>query len=143
MTRPKLGTAWQLCGTLVIASSLTIAGCGGSHNSGPVPTVSGIHGVAQEKIEGGAFFLTPRPPNIEPLSNVIISVQPAGGGPEIARQQTNAKGQFQITLPPGNYLVVPTQTTPNLGLIKPQSATVVVHSGQFADLTFTYLLEAP
>lgn len=135
---------------LAVSCALSLAtGCGEGNSGGVTPTrptpvpVAGIQGVTQERIEGGAFTLTPRPPVINPLPHITLTVQAARGGHEIARPQSDANGHFHLVLPPGTYRVSPLRASLNFGLLPPQSQTVVVRPGNFSDLTFTYILEAP
>jgi len=49
---------------------------------------------------------------MRPLPDAIISIQPAGGGPELTRQQADAMGNFEIALAPGSYRIVPLAPQP-------------------------------
>lgn len=120
---------------------LAVTGCGGGKGAAPA-SQSGILGAVREEIEGGAVPLTPRPPVLEPLAGATISVQPAGGGNEIARVQSDQGGAFVLALPPGVYLLVPLRAG-NFGLVLPPKQTVTVRSGQFTGVTLTYRLLAP
>jgi hypothetical protein len=141
------GTAYQFQGKLI--SGITLSGQG-TYNlvlapdrkanwsivlGGAVPS-SGIRGIA---IEGPTSpVVRPGVPNTRPLPYAIITVQPAGGGAEIARQQADANGRFQIALAPGTYLVVPLPPQPGAVLPRGQSQTVTVPSGRFLDLVIQY-----
>lgn len=97
---------------------------------------SGIQGVAIE----GPITPVERPgvPNTRPLAYAIITVQPAGGGAEIARQQADASGQFQIALNPGTYLIVPLPPQPGSFYPRGIPQTVTVPAGQFVNVTAQY-----
>jgi len=141
------GTSYQFQGKMI--SGITLSGQG-TYNLVLAPerkenwsivlgggtTPSGIRGVAM----AGPIFPLERPgiPNTAPLPYAIITVQPAGGGPEIARQQADASGRFQITLQPGSYLIVPLPPQPGAVLPRGQSQPVTVPAGQFVDLVIHY-----
>jgi hypothetical protein len=110
------------------AWSIVLAGGGGG--------ASGIQGVAVE----GPIAPVERPgvPNTRPLPGAIITVQPAGGGPEIARQQADASGQFQIPLAPGSYLIVPLPPPPGAFFPRGTPQTVTVPAGVFVNVTVQY-----
>lgn len=116
-TAPENNTEW----------SIVLGGGGGG---------AGIQGTAIE----GPIAPVERPgiPNTRPLPGAIITVQPAGGGPEIARQTADASGQFRIALNPGTYRVVP--LPPQAGAIFPRGIpqTVTVPAGQFVSITVNY-----
>jgi hypothetical protein len=111
------------------AWSIVLGGGGGGG-------ASGIQGVAVE----GPISPVERPgvPNTRPLPGAIITVQPAGGGAEIARQQADANGQFRIALNPGSYLIVP--LPPQLGAFYPRGIPqpVTVPMGTFVNVTVQY-----
>jgi hypothetical protein len=105
----------------------------------PTPTpmiMSGIRGVALE----GPIMPVDRPgqTNTQPLPAAIITVQPAGGGPELARQQADAMGQFQIALDPGTYLIVPLPPQPGQPLPRGMSQEVTIGPDQVVDVTVNY-----
>jgi hypothetical protein len=142
------GTSYQFQGKLI--SGITLSGQG-TYNlvasperkaswsivlGGAVTTPSGIRGIA---IEGPISpVVRPGIPNTRPLPYGIVTVQPAGGGSEIARQQADVNGRFQIALPPGTYLVVPLPPQPGAMFPRGQSQTVTVPQGQFVDLILQY-----
>ena len=100
----------------------------------PPPTItSGVRGVVLE----GPIMPVSRPgvPNSRPLPGAIISVQPPGGGPEVARQTADAMGQFQIALAPGAYLIVPLPPEPGQVFPRGIPQEVIVPPGQVLDLT--------
>lgn len=107
----------------------------GTGGGGPGLT-SGIRGVAM----AGPIFPVERPGQVNerPLPFAIITVQPAGGGPEIARQQADASGQFQIALGPGSYLIVPLPPQPGSFLPRGIPQSVVVNPGQYTQVTVHY-----
>ncbi len=77
----------------------------------------------------------------------IITIQPAGGGTELARTTADSNGNFQITLAPGSYLLVPLlpDGTSGSGGAFPNPATVslVVKAGTYTTETVVYTLDAP
>ena len=89
--------------TLFVIALVALLACGMAA-AGRAPK-SGIQGVAV----AGPIMPVERPgvKNTRPLAGAIITVQPAGGGREIARQAADAQGRFVIALPPGKYRVVP------------------------------------
>jgi Prealbumin-like fold domain len=110
--------------------SIVLGGGGGGGGT------SGIQGIAVE----GPISPVERPgvPNTRPLAGAIITVQPAGGGQEIARQATDANGQFQIALNPGTYLIVPLPPQPGAFLPRGTPQTVTVPAGAFVNVTVQY-----
>src|SRR5262249_17471819 len=94
-----------------------------------VHAATGIQGVAME----GPIYPVSRPgvPNEQPLAGAIITIQPAHGGPEIARVVADQQGKFQINLTPGTYFLVPLTTSgahwprgiPELVVVKPDGLT--------------------
>jgi len=142
------GASYQFQGKLI--SGITLSGQG-TYNltvvperkaswsivlGGAVPGTSGIRGVAME----GPISPVERPgvPNTRPLPYAIITVKPASGGAEIARQQANANGRFQIALPPGTYLIVPLPPQPGSFFPRGMPQTVTVPPGVFVNLTVQY-----
>jgi hypothetical protein len=143
------GMSYFFQGKLI--SGITLSGQGTYHQTGfPASSAtwsivlgtgggggnSGIQGVAVE----GPISPVERPgvPNTRPLPGAIITVQPAGGGPEIARQQADANGQFRIPLGPGTYLIVPLPPQPGAFLPRGIPQTVTVPAGVFVNLTVQY-----
>jgi hypothetical protein len=141
------GTSYQFQGKLT--SGITLSGQG-TYNLvlmpqqksswsivlGGVTPGSGIQGVAM----AGPLSPVERPgvPNSAPLPFAIITVQPAGGGPEITRQQADGNGRFQIALSPGTYLIVPLPPQPGAVFPRGQSQTVTVPPGQYVELVIQY-----
>jgi hypothetical protein len=133
-----------------IISGITVSGQGTYHRTGypeskdswnivlggPQPQPSGIRGVAM----AGPIFPVEQPgvPNTRPLPNALITVQPGGGGPEIARQRTDANGRFQIGLPAGTYQIVPLPPDPGAVLPYGSPQMVTVPSGRYVDLVIQY-----
>jgi hypothetical protein len=97
---------------------------------------SGIRGVAM----AGPIFPVERPgvPNTRPLANAIITIQPDGGGAEIARQTTDANGRFEIPLAPGVYRIVPLPPDPTAALPRGEPQSVTVRAGAFTEVTVNY-----
>jgi hypothetical protein len=77
-------------------------------------------------------------PNTAPLPGAIITVQPEGGGNEIARTAANDKGRFSMRLAPGTYLIVP--LPPDSGSILPhgEPQTVTVVQKKFTEVIVHY-----
>jgi hypothetical protein len=102
----------------------------------PPVTASGISGTAVE----GPITPVERPgePNTRPLPGAIITVQPAGGGPELARVQADAQGNFQLNLDPGTYEIVP--LAPQPGAIFPRGITqeITVLPDQVLEVVVNY-----
>jgi hypothetical protein len=71
----------------------------------PPHATTGIQGVAMEGPISPVSL--PGVPNERPLAGAIITIQPANGGPEIARVIADQQGNFEIDLAPGTYLLVP------------------------------------
>ncbi|MBV9867002.1 MAG: hypothetical protein JO316_16740 [Abitibacteriaceae bacterium] len=101
----------------------------------PAPT-SGIEGVAQ--VGPISPVEQPGQPDTKPLPDAIITVQPDGGGPEIARQRTDASGHFRIPLPPGTYLIVPLPPKPGQTLPSGTQQTVTVTQDKFLHVVVSY-----
>jgi hypothetical protein len=123
----------------------SFAGTGTLHLQGPggafslvldsVPTIStGIQGIAMVGPLIGASNVYDLA-NIAPYANSTLVIEAKGGGPEIARVVTDASGQFQIALPPGDYqLVLPPGPPPYLPLGQPLYVHVV--QGQVSVVEF-------
>jgi hypothetical protein len=103
---------------------------------GPAPSASGIRGIAV----AGPVFPVERPgePNNRPLPFAILTVQPRGGGNEIARQRADEAGRFEIALAPGTYRLVPLPPDPEAQLPRGRPQTVVVRPGRFTEVTAEY-----
>jgi hypothetical protein len=117
--------------------TLTIAPAPSNQGQPPPPTIAtGISGTAVE----GPIVPVSRPgePNTRPLPDAIITIQPAGGGPELFRQQADAQGNFQIALDPGSYEIVPLDPQP--GQIFPRGITqdITVLPNQVLDVVVYY-----
>jgi hypothetical protein len=133
-----------------IISGITVSGQGTYHRTGypeskdswnivlggPQPQSSGIRGVAM----AGPIYPVEQPgvPNTRPLPNALITVQPPNGGPEIARQRTDANGRFQIGLPAGTYRLVPLPPEPGAVLPYANPRMVSVPAGQYVELVINY-----
>jgi hypothetical protein len=109
--------------------SIVLGGGGGG------PT-SGIEGVAM----AGPIYPVERPgvPNTRALPYAVITIQPAGGGAEIARQQADQNGKFRIPLAPGNYLIVPLPPQPGAVLPRGNPQSVTVSPGAFVNVVVQY-----
>jgi hypothetical protein len=109
-----------------------VLGGGGGGLVGP----SAITGVAI----AGPIFPVERPgvPNSRPLPRAIITLQPAGGGPEITRVTADENGRFQLPIAPGTYLVVPLPPQPGAVLPRGIPQTIVVKPGGFTELVVEY-----
>ncbi len=128
-------------------AALILAGCGGGSTetaAAPVVGGSGVQGLVTHVVHGGA----PPPPGVilpppvpQPFPGAIITVQPQGGGPEIARAVSDAQGRYQISLSPGNFLLVPlpaansSANAPSVPVVVPASLTI--------DQPIQYVTNAP
>jgi hypothetical protein len=97
---------------------------------------SGIRGVAV----AGPITPVERPgvKNTRPLAGAVITVQPAEGGEEIARQAADAQGRFTIPLPAGHYRLVPLPPNPDQHLPLGRPMQVTVSEGRFVRVTVRY-----
>lgn len=77
-------------------------------------------------------------PNTKPLPGAIITVQPAGGGDEIARTTADSEGRFQLTLKPGTYLLVPLAPNPSAILPRGETQTVTVRKKKLTTVVVNY-----
>lgn len=134
--RAKNGNSILLLAGLVLCAMLS---CGGEDQGLTLP--SGIHGYAQEELIGGPY--PPPPPTYRQLPNAIVTVQPAGGGPEIARAISDSHGGFQIELPPGAYLLVPSIPPDQGYMINAPEQTVVVVPQSYTNVVLTYIVPLP
>jgi hypothetical protein len=124
---------------LAIAAAVLMQGCGGgATNSGvaALTVASGIEGIAVV----GPISPVEKPgePSTRPLGGATITVQPAGGGAEIARTTTTDDGRFRIPLGPGRYLVVALAASGGLPYPRPESQTVTVSAGAYTDIIVRY-----
>jgi hypothetical protein len=97
---------------------------------------TGIEGVAMV----GPIFPVARPgfPDSRPLPGALITVQPAGGGREIAEARADAHGRFLLRLAPGTYLLVPLPPKPGQFLPRGVPQTVTVPADGFAQVVVNY-----
>jgi len=102
---------------ILIGAPVTNSGVRGTALAGPIRPVE-----------------MPGVPNTRPLEGAIMIVQPAGGGAEITRARTDAKGRFQIPLAPGAYRLVPLPPDPNAVLPRAQPVDFKVAEGKFTVL---------
>jgi hypothetical protein len=102
----------------------------------PWATQTGLEGVAL--VGPIAPVVRPGVPDSRPLPQAIITVQPAGGGAEIARVRTDANGQFRLRLEPGTYLIVPLPPKPGQFLPRGIPQTVTVPKDGFAGIVVNY-----
>jgi hypothetical protein len=70
----------------------------------------------------------PGVPNMRPLPGAIITVQPVGGGQEIARVVADKHGRFRLRLAAGTYLIVPLPPVPGVTFPLGRPQTVVVNA---------------
>jgi hypothetical protein len=115
--------------------ALPLVGCGAGSGM-PILQTSGIQGRATEGPISPVQI--PGQPNSQTLPNAIITVQPQGGGGELARQTTDAQGNFKIALAPGAYQVVPLPPDPSSPLPRAAPQTVTVPANQFVTITVDY-----
>lgn len=137
--------SWSLA--LACAALTGMIGCGGGSGgsgSGPQPVAqTGLLVHVQQRIEGGAFFPTPRPPQIRPLPGATVIVQQSGTGRQVTRAQTDQSGNCLLLLPPDTYRVLPLPSDPAASGLPPPLQTVVVQSGKLTPVTLTYVILAP
>jgi hypothetical protein len=99
-------------------------------------SASGIRGIA---LAGPASPLErPGVPNTRPLPGAIITVRPARGGEEIARQHADPNGRFEIALEPGTYLIEPLPPQPNASLPRGKTERVEVPVNGFVEVVVKY-----
>jgi hypothetical protein len=99
-------------------------------------SASGIRGIAL----AGPTSPVERPgvPNTRPLPGAIITVRPARGGEEVARQHADQNGRFEIALEPGTYLIVPLPPQANASLPRGKTETVEVPVNRFVEVVVKY-----
>jgi hypothetical protein len=115
---PERGSAWSIV-------------LGGARAS-----ASGIRGIAL----AGPVSPVERPgvPNARPLPGATITVRPARGGEEIAREHADQNGRFEIALEPGTYLIVPLPPQANASLPRGKTETVEVPVNRFMEVVVKY-----
>jgi hypothetical protein len=98
------------------------------------PSHSGVKGVVI--VDGGCpFAQSSAPCPDKPLVAKIAVKSPRGN--TVATAQSNASGQFQITLAPGWYTITAANITKSaLPIAQPQPVTVM--SGAFTSITITF-----
>jgi hypothetical protein len=112
-------------GFMIIAAIL-LAGCG----STPGSRDSGIRGTA---LLFPSCPVEPCDPGVDPsFYNGSFVVRKEGIA--VARVQTGERGRFEIELDPGRYVVESSES--GLPLLKP--VDVVVHEGEFTDVTLSF-----
>ena len=127
-----------ICGWLVLA----LPGCGGgsgspaANNHAVIDGSSGVKGMAVE----GPLTPVQQPgvPSTKPLAGAIITIQPDGGGTEIARTTADGQGSFQIALAPGTYRLVPLPPQPGIPFPIGSPQTITVTTGVFLIVTVNY-----
>jgi hypothetical protein len=97
---------------------------------------TGIEGVAM--VGPISPISVPGVPNSRPLPGAIIDVEPPTGGAVIAQARTDDSGRFQLSLPPGTYLLVPLPPTPGRPFPRGTPETVTVPPGGFAQVVVNY-----
>jgi hypothetical protein len=121
--------------TLLIQPAPAVPGVGTGQPPPPL-IASGIRGTA---VEGPiAPVARPGQPDTQPLPDAIISVQPAGGGPELTRQQADAMGNFAIALAPGSYRIVPLPPQPGQFFPRGIPQDITIAPNQIVDLVVNY-----
>lgn len=73
-----------------------------------------------------------------PLTDALITVQPADGGDEIARVRTDSEGRFRLPLTPGTYRLVPLAPNPSARLPRATPQPVTVTKGVFKSVAIDY-----
>jgi hypothetical protein len=118
--------------TLLLAAAVLLAACQGQ----PTPTDSGI---------AGQILIGPQCPVVRPgmeeecadkSYQATVVVKTASGAREVARFQSDGKGQFRVALRPGTYLLEPVPGGPILPHAAPM--TVQVDAGMFTEVTIFY-----
>jgi hypothetical protein len=112
-----------------------LPGCNAVNPTLSFPT--GINGVAITESGGGNVY-PPPPVTHSPLAGAIITIQPAGGGVEIARGVADAKGGFRIELAPGTYDVSGLVPPDVAFILAPEQQTVVVSENALTQVVVTY-----
>ncbi|MFB7445821.1 hypothetical protein ACFC01_47495 [Streptomyces mirabilis] len=121
---------------LALAAALSAAGCGDSHGAGsPGASDSGING--RTMVDGGCPVVREQSPCPDrPLSARLTFT---GGDPErtVAETTSDALGHFRVSLPPGTYIIRPTNLT---GAVTPiaQPVSVTVTSGRFTTVVVPF-----
>ncbi len=77
-------------------------------------------------------------PNTRPLPGAVITVQPAGGGAEIARVTADGQGHFVLHLKPGTYLLVPLPPTAGAPFPRGIPQTITVPANGFVHVVADY-----
>ena len=134
---------WGLCPFLAVTLlSVLLSGCGGG-SSVPV----NIHGDGTSGVRGTAIYFVSSTNTTAPLPNAIITVQttfphaqgqrPNIFGPVVAQTQTDAQGNFSITLSAGTYQCTGSGGQPPS--YRMQIADIDVLPNQFLQVTFTFV----
>ena len=126
---------------VLLTLPFALAGCGGGGETASTPNAlpSGIQGLARITTGVGTVLVGQTSPTPQPYPSAVISIQPSGGGTEIARVTTDPQGQFKITLSPGTYQVVPVVSTTGLSAsVSASTQTVTVPAHQFAAVVVDY-----
>jgi hypothetical protein len=76
--------------------------------------------------------------NTMPLPGAIITLEPEGGGKELARTVADEQGNFEIAIAPGNYLVVPLPPDPGSVFPRGISQPVTVKPDAFTEIIAQY-----
>jgi hypothetical protein len=113
---------------------LFLAACGSKVNDAQEPIVSGVKGrsligpmcpVVQEG--------TPCPDQPYPTTFIVFTT----GGSEALRFQTDAEGKFQVSLPPGEYILHPDRPEGSPLPFAPDVPFTVIE-GQFTNIIVTF-----
>ena len=99
----------------------------------PAMTASGIRGVVVRWPVRPSSRIGET--NSAPMPNMIVSVQSASGGTEIARHTTDKNGRFQFNVSPGKYVIVPVPQAGSRVLARKQ--TVEVKENAMVDVVLT------
>jgi hypothetical protein len=95
------------------------------------PPVHGTVGIAGQVLRGPTIPVErPGESDTAPLPGATLSIEPAGGGSEVARVQSDAAGNFQVDLPPGDYLIVALPMAPGRMFPRPPSPQAVTVPAQ-------------
>jgi len=124
------------------AGALLLAGCGEIPNGSPGTTTPPPSGVRGTVILGPTCPIGGEPgasdpiPCLTPYVAQLVVVD--GQGVAVAQVTSDADGRFEVTLPPGDYVITP--TPPASGDLFPiaQPLSVVVIAGEYLEIQINY-----
>ncbi len=124
---------------LIGAAALALAGCDPPPNGSPVPSSFAPSGVRGTVILGPTCPVGGEPGATDPVlcltpysaQLVVLNEQ----NEVVARVTSDADGRFEITLPPGNYLITPLGGDPYPSA---QPVSVLVRPGEYLEVQVNY-----